>query len=135
MAAGGAAADPAPDPTRRLAALAIAAAWLLPERVAAHGPVLCPVRRATGLPCPACGLTRSWQAALHGRPGESLRLHPFGILALGGAAAYAAGLDRRLAPATRERLRGTWSVAVAGWTAAWLLRLVTAARARPRTVA
>ncbi len=131
------AADPplpvrAPDPTRRLAALAILAAFLLPAAAAERGPVVCPVRHATGLPCPACGLTRSWRAVLHGRPVESLRFHPLGIVALGGAAAYAAGLDGRLAPATRERLRRAWPIAVAGWTGVWLVRLGAAARHRRR---
>ncbi|HYO44419.1 MAG TPA: DUF2752 domain-containing protein [Candidatus Limnocylindrales bacterium] len=130
------AATPAPvpareqDPARRLAALAILAAFLLPASAAERGPVLCPVRRVTGLPCPACGLTRSWRAALRGRPVESLRLHPLGIVALGVAAAYAAGLDERLSPATREWLRTARPIAVAGWTATWLVRLVAGTRRR-----
>jgi hypothetical protein len=111
------------DPTRRLAALAIVGAFLLSPGAAERGPVLCPVRRVTGLPCPACGLTRSWNAILHGRPGASLRYHPLGIVAVGVAAAYAAGLDERLSPGQRERLRSTWPIAVAGWTGVWLVRL------------
>jgi len=111
------------EPTRWLAALAILGASLLPAMVAEHGPVLCPLRLATGLPCPACGLTRSWRAALHGRPGDSLRFHPLGIVALGGAAAYAAGMDRRLEPGRRERLARGWPAFVAVWLGVWLVRL------------
>jgi hypothetical protein len=89
---------PRRDPTRRLAALAILAAALLPAGAVEHGPVVCPLRAATGIPCPACGITRSWRAALRGRPADSLRFHPLGLVALGCAAAYAAGLDERLSP-------------------------------------
>ena len=122
--------DPDPDPTRRLAALAIGLAWLLPAALTERGPVLCPVRRATGLPCPACGLTRSWAAALHGRPGASLRFHPLGMALLAGTVAYAARVDERgrvaavLAdPLVRTGLAGAW-------LAVWGARLVTEARHR-----
>lgn len=117
-----------PDPTRRLAALAIAAAWLLPPRLAAGGPVLCPFRRATGLPCPACGLTRSWAAALHGRPGASLRHHPLGLLALGTALAYAARLDERPGHGPDVRPGGAWPAVVGAWLAVWVARMARTAR-------
>ena len=45
------------------------------------GPVICPFRIATGLPCPGCGLTRSWVYLAHGRWTESLLAHPFGVVA------------------------------------------------------
>src|SRR5947207_3360764 len=44
----------------------------------AAGPVLCPLCRLTGVPCPGCGLTRSCAACLHGDLGLSLSFHPFG---------------------------------------------------------
>ena len=123
-------AGPDPDPTRRLAALAVGLAWLLPPALTEGGAVLCPVRRATGLPCPACGLTRSWSAALHGRPGASLRFHPLGMALLAGAVAYAARIDERgrvasvLAdPRVRAGLAG-------GWLAVWAARLVAETRHR-----
>ncbi len=119
-----------PDPTRRLAAAAILGAFLVPTAVAGRGPVLCPVRRATGLPCPACGLTRSWSAALHGRPVASLRFHPLGILALAGAGAYGAGLDRRLDGVTRDRAQAAWPLIVGAWLAVWLVRVAAEARRR-----
>jgi hypothetical protein len=121
---------PRRDPTRRLAALAILAAALLPAGAVEHGPVVCPLRAATGIPCPACGITRSWRAALRGRPADSLRVHPLGLVALGFAAAYAAGLDERLSPGAVARLRGAWPIAVAGWWGVWLVRLATTARGR-----
>jgi len=32
-----------------------------------HGPVLCPFRLTTGLPCAGCGLTRAFLALMHGQ--------------------------------------------------------------------
>ena len=65
-----------------VAALGLAAAAVTTPEQAAHGPVLCPFRLATGLPCPGCGLTRSWVDLLHGRAGDALAANPFGIVAL-----------------------------------------------------
>ena len=42
----------------------------------AHGPVLCPLRRATGLWCPTCGMTRALGWLAHGDVDEAVRLHP-----------------------------------------------------------
>ncbi|MEJ7716786.1 MAG: DUF2752 domain-containing protein [Thermoleophilaceae bacterium] len=50
------------------------------------GPVLCPLRLATGVPCPFCGLTRSLFAAGQGLWGTSLELHVLGPLVLALAA-------------------------------------------------
>jgi hypothetical protein len=41
-------------------------------------PVACSFRRATGHPCPGCGLTRSWSALGRGALGESLAYHRLG---------------------------------------------------------
>ena len=43
------------------------------------GPVLCPFRAVTGLPCPFCGLTRSLFAAGQGRWEDSLAYSPLGL--------------------------------------------------------
>ncbi|MBS0211512.1 MAG: DUF2752 domain-containing protein [Planctomycetes bacterium] len=42
-------------------------------------PELCAWRRLLNRNCPGCGLTRSWVAALHGRPGLSFQMHPLGM--------------------------------------------------------
>lgn len=42
------------------------------------GPILCPLRLVTGLPCPGCGLTRSFCAMTRGHFGEAFGYHIFG---------------------------------------------------------
>lgn len=61
--------------------LALGVACLLAPAGIEDGPVLCPFRRLTGLPCPGCGLTRSWTYLMHGWWRESFLAHPFGPLA------------------------------------------------------
>jgi uncharacterized protein DUF2752 len=70
------------------AALAIACA-VSPARVES-GPVICPFRLATGLPCPGCGLTRSWVFIAHGELGAAVRANPFGFVTMAGAVALIA---------------------------------------------
>ena len=43
-----------------------------------HLPSLCLFYRLTGLPCPGCGLTRSFVCLAHGHFWESLHWHPLG---------------------------------------------------------
>lgn len=45
-------------------------------------PVACAFMRATGTPCPGCGLTRSWVALGRGNLGDSLAFHRFGWLVM-----------------------------------------------------
>jgi len=60
--------------------LAIAVAWpMLPL----HPEVACPLRAATGVPCPLCGMTRAVVAAAHGHVGASLAFNPAGLIVLG----------------------------------------------------
>jgi hypothetical protein len=52
----------------------------------ARMPVLCPLRRLTGLPCPSCGMTRSASLLVRGRPRAALRenaLSPVALAVLG----------------------------------------------------
>ncbi len=61
-----------------LVALLFALAFWNPAT--AGGPDLCLFHRATGIACPACGLTRAAAAFAHGELGESLRWHPLFLL-------------------------------------------------------
>lgn len=45
-------------------------------------PELCTLKATTGVPCPGCGLTRSWVSAVHGDLAGSLGHHPLGWLVL-----------------------------------------------------
>lgn len=47
------------------------------------GPILCMVRAWTGVPCPGCGLTRSFCALATGHLGRSFRFHGLGPLLFG----------------------------------------------------
>jgi Protein of unknown function (DUF2752) len=65
-------------------------AWLSPAAAGAGGAVLrpdgqplgatCPSRLFFSIECPFCGLTRSFVALAHGRPGEAWAHHPAGPL-------------------------------------------------------
>jgi hypothetical protein len=43
-------------------------------------PTLCVMHRTTGVPCPGCGLTRSFVATAHGDLGGAFAFHAFGPL-------------------------------------------------------
>ena len=45
-------------------------------RPGAHGPVLCPLRRVTGMWCPSCGMTRAFGWLAHGDFEQAVRYHP-----------------------------------------------------------
>ncbi len=49
----------------------------------AHLPSVCLFYHLTGLPCPGCGLTRSFVCLGHGHLRESLHWHPLGIAIYG----------------------------------------------------
>jgi hypothetical protein len=40
----------------------------------------CPIHRATGLPCPGCGMTRAMAMVSHGKFAQAFSLHPFVVL-------------------------------------------------------
>jgi hypothetical protein len=59
--------------------VAVAGAALLAPtllRPWSDGPVVCPLRRVTGVWCPTCGMTRALGWLAHGDFHESLRYHP-----------------------------------------------------------
>lgn len=49
----------------------------------AHLPSVCLFYALTGLPCPGCGLTRSFVCLGHGHLRESLHWHPLGLIIYG----------------------------------------------------
>lgn len=59
------------------AALVIAASFAYAPFVG-HGPVLCPARLVLGIPCPSCGLTRSFCAMSSGEIGDAFGFHLLG---------------------------------------------------------
>ena len=56
--------------------LIIAGRLFIGPEIVPQYPRPCPFLELTGLCCPGCGGTRALRALLHGRIGESLRLHP-----------------------------------------------------------
>lgn len=103
--------------TRRLATSEVVAAagvaalgvglLLSPESIE-DGPVICPFRRLTGLPCPGCGLTRSWVYGVHGWWRDAFAAHLFGpllaVVVLALAVAVVRARVRRTAAPSFDRL-------------------------------
>jgi hypothetical protein len=119
--------------SRRLAAfflvgLATVALWTALSGTSAEELRLvpCPVRAATGTPCPGCGMTRACVALARGRLGEAWSLHPFAYLLLPLAACVALW-PRRTRDAWRRAPAGLRATAVGFALSAclglWILRL------------
>jgi uncharacterized protein DUF2752 len=106
---------------RTVASILVLGAIALPRQLLRDELVVCPFRRLTGLPCPTCGLTRSWRAAAHLRLRDSLDYHPLGAVTLIGASTLAL-LGRPGTPGMAGR-RDVQLAAGALWVATWLLRL------------
>ncbi len=61
---------------------ALGAAFVLSPGAVEDGPVVCPFRLMTGLPCPGCGLTRSWVYVAHGEWSSAWSANPFGYVSM-----------------------------------------------------
>lgn len=115
-----------------LGVLAVGVAAVLPAGRIDHGPVLCPFRRLTGLPCPGCGMTRSWVHLMHGQWHAGVWANPFGVVALVAVLALAAHVvvcrvRGRSAPDLNQLLRTpTARVVIAAWLLFSAVRLVLA---------
>jgi len=97
------------------------------------GPVLCPFRRATGLPCPSCGLLRSARSLIEGDVARAFAVNPMDAVLLMVAPLVAALMlvtNRRGGPALRvdasppER-RACWTILVVVVAANWAYVLAT----------
>lgn len=107
-----------------LAGLAVLAAALTPPDLLAGGPTLCPFRRLTGRPCPACGMSRSWSSLAHLRARDAVRYHPLGPATFIGAAWVALESRRGRTPAVLTSTPVVGGL-IAVWLAVWLRRLVS----------
>ncbi len=96
------------------------------------GPTICPFRLTTGLPCPGCGLTRSWVYLAHGRWTDSIVANPFGLVAAALVVALIVAVVRARArgddpPELDVVVRRRWFLATVGvWVAFAAGRLVFA---------
>ena len=98
---------------------------------AESGPVLCPFRLLTGLPCPSCGLTRSFCAMASGHLHAAAGFHLFGpalfvaLLALVPLLVFQAVIGRRIGWLQRllhsQRL-GLWLAGA--WATYHVVRLI-----------
>jgi hypothetical protein len=126
-------ADNPPMERRRLAlGVLLVGAALLPRPLLERLPPICPVRLATGYPCPTCGMTRSWHSVARLEPMRALRDHPFGppVLAVLAAGAWSPASADAIAAAARQVPTGIKVAALVAWVGWWLSRLVAAARLR-----
>lgn len=87
-------------------------------------PTLCVVHRATGVPCPGCGLTRSFVATAHGDLDGAFAVHAFGpVLFLASTLGLLALLGWTLSGRRPLNRRLFSRLRPAGWTllAIWLV--------------
>ena len=104
-----------------LTAAVTAAALTKPESVDGL-PSVCAFRRMTGLPCPGCGLSRSWTLTAHGRLRAAVGRHPFGPLTFMAASLIVMRGPRAVPMA---QLPAGQSRALASLAGIWLLWAVT----------
>ncbi len=69
-------------------AVAVGTAVVMPPAALEHSPMICPFLLLTGLPCPACGLTRSWVALGHGDVADAFAFNAFGPPLMAVSAAF-----------------------------------------------
>jgi apolipoprotein N-acyltransferase len=112
---------------------ALVAARLLTPTAASSGPVVCPFRLATGLPCPGCGMTRAWVFLAHGDLGAAVSANPFALVTMPAAVGLVlvgllALVRRRPLPDLGGVIR--WpatKVAMAAWLAYAVVRMIAVA--------
>lgn len=121
--------------TASVGLVALGAAAVLTPKGVSSGPSMCPFAIMTGLPCPGCGLTRSWVAFMHGDIGTAFTLNIFGPVLLLATAlttliAAVTLIRRRRDPLIRWRdlvIGPLGAVLLGTWLLYGLVRLVDAA--------
>lgn len=116
-------------------AAALGAACVFSPSGVESGPPLCPFAVMTGLPCPGCGLTRSWVAFMHGDVGSAFTFNAFGpvflvLTAVTVVAATVTLVRRRGAPLAgwRDRALGPVGAVLLGvWLTYGFVRILDAA--------
>lgn len=112
---------------------AIVGARAIDPALAESGPVICPFRLLTGLPCPGCGLTRSWIYLMHGQWGEGFAVNPFGAVALAAVLTLISGVvlaharGRRLLSVETLMSHAAVKVVAGGWVVFGVARAVAVA--------
>lgn len=105
------------------AATPFAAGALLAPQAVADGPVLCPFRAMTGLPCPLCGSIRAFTLLMHGDGGwlqQNVVVVVLAALAVLWFALRVAGLRLPRGPSgARAQLGAVALVAAVAWS--WTL--------------
>lgn len=113
--------------TAAVLAIGILHAWTPPSDLVWS---VCFFRRATGISCPGCGLTRAFAALAKGDLAAALTLHPLApIFALEALVAWAAWgrvvLGRRQAALPWRALNATLLADAVALLALWCVRLAT----------
>ena len=104
-------------------AVGIAAALPL---LVSHDTVTCPLRAATGIPCPFCGMTRGVGRVLHGDLPGALALNPGSVAMVLCVVMLAIAVAAR-----RTSIRVAWWVPVLALASMWGFELAKYATARP----
>jgi hypothetical protein len=95
----------------RVAGAAMLGAGVLLPILPGHPSLVCPLRAATGVPCPLCGLSTSVEETVRLHWGDALRANPFGLLLVLVAAGLLVLRPRRLRlpmPALYAALAASW---------------------------
>lgn len=112
-------------------------AYVMLTRDDAHAPALCPLRQATGLPCPTCGGTRAALAAARGDLPAAFRLNPLVMVAACGVALWLilrVGFARRITVRRAPIGRGMMWMAVLTLVALnWVYVIARERAPRPET--
>ncbi|WP_370893491.1 DUF2752 domain-containing protein [Janibacter sp. GXQ6167] len=114
-----------------LSLAALVAAFMWPLNTVDNGPGWCVFRAATGLPCPGCGLTRSWVHLANGDVGTAFAYNAFGpimmLLAAGIVGYVVVALVRRRPPENLLNLLASRAMVIGlgAWIGYSVVRIVS----------